>query len=191
MKVVVGLGNPGPKYDGTRHNVGVRVLTELSRRHAASQPKLKFESEIAEANFAGDKLLLVAPQTYMNASGRSVRRIVDFFDQSFENLIVVCDDLNLPASRLRIRPSGSAGGQKGLLDIINRLGSETFPRLRIGIGQPPARMEASAYVLARFRADETEAIEHAVMLAADGVEIWVRDGLEAAMNRVNAPPDEQ
>jgi PTH1 family peptidyl-tRNA hydrolase len=187
MKVVVGLGNPGPKYQGTRHNIGVQVLAELSRRHAASQPKIKFDAEIAETTFAGEKLLLVAPQTFMNASGRAVRRIVDFFDQSFENLLIVCDDLNLPTSRLRIRPSGSAGGQKGLLDIINRLGSEAFPRLRIGIGQPPARLDASAYVLARFRADEIEGIEHAVMLAADGVEIWVRDGVEAAMNRVNTP----
>ena len=187
MKVVVGLGNPGLKYAGSRHNVGFEVVAELARRHGASKPKLKYEAELAEAALGSEKVLLVAPQTYMNLSGRSVQPLVDFYQLPLDDLLVVCDDFNLDLGRLRLRPGGSAGGQKGLADIILRLGTEEFPRLRIGIGRPPGRMDSADYVLGRFRKDERQEIEHAVLAAADGVEIWTRDGLAAAMNRVNAP----
>jgi peptidyl-tRNA hydrolase, PTH1 family len=187
MKAVIGLGNPGPNYSGTRHNVGFEVLAELARRQGATRPAVKFEAEILELMLGGGKLLLVAPQTYMNNSGRSVRKLVDFYQLTPEDLLVVCDDLNLDAGRLRMRPSGSAGGQKGLDDIIRRLGTQDFCRLRIGIGRPPGRMQATDYVLQRFREDERELMKVAVALAADGVEIWCQQGVEAAMNRVNAP----
>ena len=190
MKVVVGLGNPGREYEHTRHNVGFQVTAELARRHGASRPRLRFDAEIAEVSLGTQKLLLVRPQTFMNASGRSVRQLVDFYQLPLSDLLVVCDDLNLDVARLRLRPSGSAGGQKGLVDIIRHLGTEEFSRLRLGIGRPPGKMRGTDYVLARFPAEEAKDIEHAVLEAADGAEIWAERGLDAAMNRVNAPSDE-
>jgi PTH1 family peptidyl-tRNA hydrolase len=187
MKAVVGLGNPGSKYLRTRHNIGFEVLAELARRHAGTQPKLKFDAELVEVTIAAEKTLLVAPQTYMNASGRAVRRLVDFYELPLSDLLVVCDDINLDVGRLRWRRSGSAGGQKGLNDIINHLGTQEIARLRIGIGRPPGQMDAADYVLSRFGSAEKEDIEHAIVLAADGVELWIAEGIEAAMNRYNAP----
>jgi peptidyl-tRNA hydrolase, PTH1 family len=186
MKVVVGLGNPGSRYAGTRHNVGFRVLGELARRWGADRPKIKYEAEIVEATFAGQKVLLVAPQTFMNLSGRTVQPLLAFYTLELADLLVVCDDLNLDTGRLRLRPSGSAGGQKGLADIIQRLGSEAFSRLRIGIGRPPGQMQATDYVLGKFRADEREPIEHAIVTAGDAVEVWIKEGIGAAMNQFNA-----
>ncbi|HUG92670.1 MAG TPA: aminoacyl-tRNA hydrolase [Planctomycetaceae bacterium] len=187
MKLVVGLGNPGAKYRGTRHNVGFDVLAEVARRLGGPAAALKFDAELADAFDGGEKVLLAAPQTYMNESGRAVRAICDFYQAATSDLLVVCDDINLDCGRLRMRPGGSDGGQKGLRDIINRLGTEEFARLRIGIGRPPGRMDAAAYVLSRFRTEEREVIDEAIQRAADGVEVWRRAGLEAAMNRVNAP----
>lgn len=187
MKVVVGLGNPGVKYQRTRHNVGFLVLGELARRHGAGGTKVKFEAEVAEAVLAGQSLLLVAPQTYMNASGRCVRKLVDFYELPSQDLLVICDDFHLELGRLRLRPSGSAGGQKGLQDIIGRLGTQEFARLRVGIGTPPPRIDPADYVLSRFRTEERDLVDEAVKRAADGAELWVTDGLQAAMNRVNAP----
>lgn len=187
MKAVVGLGNPGLKYQGTRHNVGFLVLGELARRHAPGKPRVKFEAEVVEAALGGETVLLVAPQTYMNLSGRSVRKLADFYSLPPDDLLVVCDDMNLDTGRLRLRASGSAGGQKGLQNIIDQLGTQAFARLRIGIGRPPERMDPADYVLSRFRPNEREPIEQAIVLAADGVERWVGDGTDAAMNLVNAP----
>lgn len=190
MKIVVGLGNPGAKYRGTRHNVGFEVLAELAKRHGGSASTSKHDAELAEVFLGGEKVLLVAPQTYMNLSGKSVWPLVDFYKLPLEDLLVVCDDLNLDVGRLRLRASGSAGGQKGLQNIIQVLGSEEFARLRIGIGRPPGRMDSADYVLARFLSEERETIEHAILDAADGVEIWVNDGCERAMNKVNPSPKE-
>ena len=191
MKAVVGLGNPGPEYAGTRHNVGFGVLAELARRQGATQPKLKFEAEVLEVMLGSEKLLLVAPQTYMNNSGRSVRKLIDFYRFPLDDLLVVCDDLNLDSGRLRIRKAGSAGGQKGLGDMIARLGTQEFSRLRIGIGRPPGRMNAADYVLRRFRGEDRELIETAISFAADAVEMWCAQGVETAMNRFNAPTTTQ
>jgi PTH1 family peptidyl-tRNA hydrolase len=191
MKIVVGLGNPGAKYRGTRHNVGFETLAELAKRHSGSVPTLKHEAELVETYLGGEKVLLVAPQTYMNLSGKSVWPLVDFYKLPLEDLLVVCDDLNLDVGRLRLRASGSAGGQKGLQNIIQVLGSEEFPRLRIGIGRPPGRMDASDYVLARFLSEERETIDHAILAAADGVELWVKEGCDKAMSKVNAAPKDE
>lgn len=190
MKVIVGLGNPGSRYQNTRHNVGYQVVSELARRHGAPKPQKKYEAEIAEIFAADEKILLVAPQTFMNESGRSVGKLVDFYQLPLEHLIVVCDDLNLPTGQLRMRKFGSAGGQKGLMHILKVLGTEEIPRLRIGIGRPPGRMDASDYVLGRFRKDDQEAIQYALVSAADGLERWAEQGIDSAMNSVNAPPAE-
>ena len=185
MKVLVGLGNPGKKYEGTRHNVGWQVIGEMAVRHGAARPKVKFDAEIAEISVAGQKLVLVAPQTYMNASGRSVRQLVDFYQIAPSDVLVVCDDINLPLGKLRMRRSGSSGGQKGLENVIQQLGTPDVPRLRIGVGQPPNGRDAADYVLDRFGKAEMKEIEVAVCTAADAVEAWVSDGVEKAMNRFN------
>lgn len=187
MKAIVGLGNPGAKYEGTRHNVGFDVLFELTRRWKPDRPRVKFEAEVAEALIGSEKVLLVWPQTFMNLSGRSVGQLTRFHQVHPEDVLVVCDDLNLKLGQLRLRGSGSAGGQKGLLNIIQVLGTEVVPRLRVGIDRPPAGHDSAQYVLARFRKEELDLMDAAVRKAADGAETWLASGLEAAMNQVNAP----
>ena len=185
MKLVVGLGNPGRRYDGTRHNVGYAVLAELARRFGLGRPKVKFQGEVLDADLDGEKALLLSPTTYMNRSGASVQAACDFYKLPLEDLLVICDDLNLPQGKLRIRAGGSAGGQKGLADIIRRLGNEEFPRLRVGIGAPPEGWDAVDYVLAKFRAEEAAEAEKAVKRAADAVAVWARQGIQSCMNQYN------
>lgn len=185
MKLVVGLGNPGRKYQETRHNVGFAVLAELAEKYATSRPKSKFQGEVVEADIEGQKALLLSPVTYMNRSGASVQAARDFYKLANEDLLVVCDDLNLPLAKLRFRTKGSSGGQKGLADVVAKLGSEEFPRLRIGIGSPPEGWDATGYVLGKFAAEEKPEIEQAVRQAVDAVVAWAREGIEYCMNRYN------
>lgn len=188
MKFIVGLGNPGDRYERTRHNVGYDVIDELVRRHLLGPSRLKFEAETWELEFAGKKLWLLKPLTYMNNSGRSVRQCLEFFQRPASDLLVISDDLNLPLGQLRLRASGSDGGHKGLRDIIQQLGTDTFARLRLGIGRPPGQMDSADFVLSRFAKSEQPDVNHAIVCAADGVELWVRSGIVEAMNRVNVPP---
>lgn len=185
MKVVVGLGNPGRKYAGTRHNVGFDVLNVLAERHAGERWRSRFEAETSEIQLGTERVLLVAPQTYMNLSGRSVRSVVDFFKIPLADLLVISDDLNLDVGRLRLRPSGSAGGQKGLQNIIDRLGTTEFPRLRIGIGRPREGMDTVNYVLQTFAKSERPVVDQAIDRAEMAVESWVNEGIEAAMTKFN------
>jgi PTH1 family peptidyl-tRNA hydrolase len=185
MKLIVGLGNPGRKYQGSRHNVGFAVLAEVARRFATGRPKSKFHGEVVEADIGGEKVLLLGPETYMNHSGTSVRAACDFYKLSQEELLVVCDDLNLPLAKLRFRAKGSSGGQKGLADVIAHLGTEEFSRLRIGIGAPPEGWEATDYVLGRFAPEEKPDIEEAVLRATDAVAVWAREGIQHCMNQYN------
>ena len=170
MKLIVGLGNPGRRYEGTRHNIGFCVLAELARRSGAGRAANRFLGEVVEAESGGEKLLLVGPLTYMNESGSSVLAARDFYKLPNEELLVVCDDLSLPLGKLRFRARGSSGGQKGLADIVRRLGTEEFARLRIGIGSPPDGWDPADYVLARFAAAERPVIDEAVATAAEAVE---------------------
>lgn len=186
MRLIVGLGNPGTRYAGTRHNIGFDVVRELAERNDSPRPTLKFDAELVELIIGTEKVLLLAPQTYMNESGRSVRQCVDFYQIEPEQIAVVCDDKDLDVGRLRWRRKGSAGGQKGLGDILNRLGTTDIPRLRIGIGHPPQGWNTADYVLSRFRSDELEEVKRATLIAADSLEDWVRDGVEACMNKYNA-----
>ena len=188
MKVIVGLGNPGDRYVRTRHNVGYDVIDELVRRHLLSKPRLKFEAETWEFDLGSERHWLLKPLTFMNNSGRSVRQCVDFFQLPVSDLLVIGDDLNLPLGQLRLRATGSDGGQKGLRDIRQQLGTEAFARLRIGIGRPPGQMDSSDYVLSKFAKSEVDAVEHAVVTAADGVELWSQSGIAEAMNRINVSP---
>jgi peptidyl-tRNA hydrolase, PTH1 family len=186
MKIVIGLGNPGRKYEGTRHNVGFVVIEELARRHSASAAKSSFQAAVAEASIAGEKVLLVRPQTFMNLSGTTAVEIRDFYKLSEADLLVVCDDFALPLGRLRIRPQGSGGGQKGLADIIRRLGTDNVPRLRIGVGPLPEGWDAAGFVLGKFGKGDLPEIELAAVRAADATQIWIREGIGVAMNKYNA-----
>jgi PTH1 family peptidyl-tRNA hydrolase len=185
MKLVVGLGNPGRKYEGTRHNVGFRVAAELAAKYGTSNPKRAFQGELVEALIGGEKILLLCPHTLMNLSGQSVLEARDFYKIPHENLLIVADDLNLPLGKLRFRQSGSSGGQNGLKDIIRRLGGDDIPRLRIGIGSPPAGRNAADYVLGKFTKDEVPEIDVAIGHAADAVALWAREGLQTAANKYN------
>lgn len=185
MQVVVGLGNPGRKYSGTRHNVGFQVVGELARRHGAASPRTKFEAEITEIQLGPERVVLVAPQTFMNVSGRSVRSLVDFYQLELSNLLVVCDDIALPLGRIRLRKSGSSGGQKGLENILQQLGTQEVARLRIGVDAPPPQMDAADYVLGKFSKAEREIADCTISRAADAVEAWAIDGMTSAMNRFN------
>jgi PTH1 family peptidyl-tRNA hydrolase len=186
MKIVIGLGNPGRKYQGTRHNVGFVVIEELSRRHAAGPVKNSFQAQIAEAALAGQKVLLVCPQTFMNLSGTTAVQLRDFYKIDNSELLVVCDDFALPLGRLRLRTQGSGGGQKGLADIIRRLGAESVPRLRIGVGPLPEGWDGADFVLGKFAKSELAEIDVAIARAADAVEHWTSEGIAAAMNKYNA-----
>ena len=187
MKLVIGLGNPGLQYDRTRHNVGFDVVRELSRRFQAERPQTKYQADYQDIIVHSEKVLLITPLTYMNRSGESVWQFVKFYQPEPSDIVVICDDMNLPTGRLRWRPSGSSGGQNGLNDIIQRLGHSDFPRLRVGIGRPPGKMETTSWVLGKFRPEEAEEIELAVQRAADSVEHWVSAGIELTMTEYNRP----
>lgn len=189
MRLVIGLGNPGSKYVGTRHNVGFDVVRELARRFNAGPAQKKYSADVQDVWIHGEKVLLITPLTFMNLSGQSVHQFVDFYQPDPTEVVVICDDMNLPSGRIRWRPSGSAGGQNGLSDIIQRLGHQEIPRLRVGIGRPPGKMEATAWVLGRFRETEMEAVDYSIVRSADSIEKWCSEGIETTMNQFNRTPD--
>ena len=185
MKLVVGLGNPGRKYEGTRHNIGFVVLDQLAAKRGLSGSKNAFQGKCQEANFDGIKALLLWPETFMNLSGGSVLAARDFYKLDNQDVLIVCDDFNLPLAKLRFRPSGSSGGQKGLADIVRRLGTEEVSRLRIGVGAPPPQFDPADYVLGKFRKEEQTEMQIAAVRAADAVVDWAKDGIAVCMNRYN------
>ena len=188
MKLIVGLGNPGAKYHGTRHNVGFEVLATLAQRFGVGKPRSKFKAEVAETRIGNQKVILLSPLTYMNLSGQSVKAAIDFYKCETEDLLVIRDDLNLELARLRIRTSGSAGGQNGLKDIIQRLGHQDFCRLRIGIGKVPPGWDTADFVLGKFSPEDAADLAVGIVRAADAVETWISDGPQVAMNRFNGDP---
>ena len=189
MKLIVGLGNPGPRYDKTRHNIGFEILVAFADRHFFPAAKSRFDGLVTDHSINGEKVVLLAPQTYMNASGKSVRQCVDFYKIDHDDVMVVVDDMNLDVGRMRIRASGSAGGQKGLADTIRHLGTDKISRLRVGVGRPPGRMAASDYVLQRFSDADRQLVDVCIQEGADGLEHWVKDGIEKAMNLLNPSKD--
>ncbi|HEV3435968.1 MAG TPA: aminoacyl-tRNA hydrolase [Gemmata sp.] len=185
MKIIVGLGNPGTKYTGTRHNIGFEVIDYLAGR---SPFREKFEASVAEMKEGEETILLVKPLTFMNLSGRAVRAILDFYKLPVEQVLIVCDDFNLPLGKLRVRTKGSHGGQNGLRNIQEQLGTDAYARLRIGVGQPTPG-DAVDFVLSKFKPGERAATEEAIANAAQAVLVWVRQGVEACMNRFNGSED--
>jgi PTH1 family peptidyl-tRNA hydrolase len=188
LKAIIGLGNPGPEYTATRHNVGFDVVDEVARRWNV---RLKSWKSIADLAIVRDRgVLLAAPRTFMNASGEAVGRIAAFHKIDPADVLVVLDEVQLPVGRLRIRPFGSAGGHNGLKSIIQHVG-ETFPRLRIGIGRGDPRWDLADHVLSTFGREEREVIDRAVSRAADAVETFVAEGVGATMNKFNAAGDDK
>jgi peptidyl-tRNA hydrolase, PTH1 family len=185
MKLVVGLGNPGRRYQETRHNLGYLILGEVARQCGETPPKACFHGEAVEASLGGHKSLLLSPTTFMNLSGVSVQEAKAFYKIPDEDLLVVCDDLSLPLGKLRFRARGSSGGHKGLEDIIQRLGTEDFARLRAGIDAVPEGWDGADYVLSKFRREEIPVIEQCVRLAPEAVAAWAREGIEFCMNQYN------
>jgi peptidyl-tRNA hydrolase, PTH1 family len=186
LKLVVGLGNPGTKYQGTRHNIGYELVDRLAQGGSSSTFSRKFEGLCAEIEIDYRRVMLLKPETFMNLSGRSVGQAVRFLKLPLTDVLAVCDDLSLPLGKLRLRPGGTDGGQKGLRDIINHLGSDQFSRLRIGIGDRE-QADAADFVLSRFRSTERPAIDDALILSSQAVAVWVTQGIDAAMNRFNGP----
>jgi PTH1 family peptidyl-tRNA hydrolase len=186
IKLVVGLGNPGSKYQGTRHNIGFDLVDRLARGGSESVFARKFDGLLGEVEIDFRRVLLLKPETFMNLSGRSVGAAVRFFKLPIGDILVVCDDLSLPLGKLRLRPGGSDGGQKGLRDISAHLGTDQFPRLRIGIGENQDT-DATDFVLTRFRLSERPIIDDSLILASQAVAVWVTQGIDAAMNRFNGP----
>jgi len=187
MKLVVGLGNPGRPYAGTRHNVGFDVLDALAGRH-----RLDWESAPANALLAkwrAASVLLAKPLTFMNLSGPAIGDLLRFFKIDLPDLFVVVDDVNLELGRLRARPSGSAGGHNGLKSIIAAFGNEDFARLRIGVGRGDGRRDLADHVLAKFDPEERTIVAEAVGRAADATELFVAEGIEPVMNRFNRKED--
>jgi len=186
MKLVIGLGNPGTKYVGTRHNIGFELVDQLTRGGSRAGFTRKFEGQVAEIEIDYRRVLLLKPETFMNLSGRSVGQAARFYKLEPQDILAVCDDLSLPVGKIRIRPGGSDGGQKGLRDIAAHLGTEAFPRLRIGIGDQ-GELDATDFVLSRFRNPERALIDDTLILATQAVAVWVTQGIDQAMNRFNGP----
>lgn len=186
LYVVVGLGNPGADYADHRHNVGFMTVHELAQRHHIAVTKRQNRALTGAGMIFGRAVLLAQPQTGMNASGRSVQQLRAGFDVPPERVLVIFDDLDLPLGRVRMRARGSAGGHHGLESIIGVTGTTDYPRIRVGIGRPASRDDVIDYVLAPFHRDEREAADGAVRRAADAVEQWLAEGIEAAMSAANA-----
>jgi PTH1 family peptidyl-tRNA hydrolase len=193
MKLIVGLGNPGVEYAGTRHNAGFAVIDLLARRHNISVIKRDFQAVFGDGYITGQRVILARPMTYMNLSGDAVAAIARFFKLEPSDIIIILDDIALPVGRVRLRMKGSAGGQNGLANILQRLGTQEVPRIRLGVGAArPGEMVG--HVLSRFPKEDLPLMEEAYVRAAEAVECAVQDSFENAMNRYNVsdkPPKDE
>lgn len=184
MYLVVGLGNPGDRYDKTRHNIGFDVIDMCEKKYNFSINRTKFKGVYGESNIDNEKVIFLKPQTYMNLSGESVRSIIDFYKIPVENIIVIYDDISLEVGRLRIKARGSAGGHNGIKNIIAHLGTDSFPRIKVGIGQPT--YDLVEFVTDRFSIEDREIVEKSFEAAVDAVAVIIREGINSAMNKFNS-----
>lgn len=185
MYIVVGLGNPGDKYARTRHNIGFVVIDMLAEKYGIKVNKIKHKAVIGEGMIAGEKVILVKPQTYMNASGESLLELYNWYKVDSSQIVLIYDDIDLDTGTLRIRPRGSAGTHNGMRSVIYHLQTEEFPRIRIGVGSPSAKWDLKDYVLSPFSSEELPLIEEACKMAVMGVELIISEGVAAAMNKCN------
>jgi PTH1 family peptidyl-tRNA hydrolase len=189
VKMIVGLGNPGPRYADTRHNIGFQCVALFAKRHNLALDKMQLKamtgSGFVSRGALRQRVLIAKPLTWMNLSGEAVAPLARYYNVAQENLIVVHDDLDLDSGRLRLRADGSSGGQNGIKSIIEKLGSQEFARVRVGIGRPPGRMDAAAWVLQDFSRDEESLFGPLRERVCDALETWLFDGIVAAMNKYN------
>ncbi len=183
--LIVGLGNPGREYSETRHNIGFMLIDRLLVRLDGRMRRMQSKALVASVTRNDTKIILAKPQTFMNLSGQAIQGLVRFYKIPLENLIIAHDDLDLPFGTLRIRPGGGAGGQKGIKSTIQHLGTQDFPRLRLGIGRPPGRMDAAAYVLQDFAKGDAQILSETLDRAADAAISFIDFGLDKAMNEFN------
>jgi peptidyl-tRNA hydrolase, PTH1 family len=188
--LIAGLGNPGREYRQTRHNIGFMLLDALAKSLSLSFTRVESKALVTRGDYSGRRLLLVKPQTYMNLSGQAIGALAQFYKVPQENLLVVYDDVDLPFGLLRLRAAGGAGGHKGMTSIIERLGSQDIPRLRVGIGRPPGRMEAADYVLQEFSKEESNELPAILDRGVEAIDTFVTQGIAAAMNHYNPAPGE-
>ena len=187
MYLIAGLGNPTREYEKTRHNVGFDTIDVLADRINTDVAERKFKGLYGKGMLGGEKVILLKPQTFMNLSGESVRAAADFYKIPTDHIIVIYDDISLDVGHLRIRTKGSAGGHNGIKNIIAHLGTQEFPRIKIGVGGKPPRMDLADYVLSRFPAEERKIMETAFRDAAEAAGVLIAEGPDAAMNRFNGP----
>lgn len=186
MFIIAGLGNPSREYDKTRHNAGFDTVDYLAEKHGISIREKKHKALVGKGVIAGEKVILIKPQTFMNLSGESIRAALDFYKaDEREELIVIYDDISLPPGQLRIRKKGSAGGHNGIKNIIAHLGHDTFMRIKVGVGEKPQGYDLADYVLGRFSKEERAVMEEAFREAADAIEVMITEGPDAAMNLYN------
>lgn len=186
MYIVAGLGNPGKKYENTRHNIGFMVIDEAARKYDIRFTEKKHKAVIGKGLIGGEKVILVKPQTFMNLSGESIREIIDYYRvEEKTELIIVSDDISLDVGAVRIRKKGSAGGHNGLKNIILHLGHDEFQRIRIGVGNKPAEYDLVDYVLGHFDKEEQELLAESISEAAEAIEVMIKDGPDIAMNQFN------
>ncbi len=191
LYLVTGLGNPGRQYSENRHNVGFMLVSRLADRLGVSFSRLESKALVTKAVYRDYRLVLAKPQTYMNLSGQAVSALQRFYKIPLENLLVAYDDVDLPLGTIRLRPGGSSGGQKGMGSIIDHMGTQEFPRLRIGIGRPPGRMDAAAYVLQDFSRGEIEILDEVLERGVEAVLTFITEGLTIAMNQYNGTVEEE
>ncbi|WP_078393327.1 aminoacyl-tRNA hydrolase [Shouchella patagoniensis] len=185
MKLVVGLGNPGKKYERTRHNIGFDIIEHCSEALNISLDKQKFKGIYGEQTINGEKVILLKPLTYMNLSGESVRPLMDYFKINLEDLVVIYDDLDLPTGKIRLRQKGSAGGHNGIKSLISHLGTQEFNRIRVGVGRPLNGEPVVNYVLSGYRKEELENVEEAIKKTSDAVRAWLEKPFLEVMNDFN------
>ena len=185
MKIIVGLGNYGSEYAGTKHNVGFEAIDVLSERHGIDVTGFERHALVGKGRIGAERVILVKPQTYMNLSGVAIRAMVDYYDCGIEDIIVISDDTALEPGRIRVRPKGSAGGHNGLKNIINELGTEEFVRVRIGVGAKPPEWDMIDWVLGRFTAETRPAADEGIARACDAVEHLLVKSVESVMNDYN------
>jgi PTH1 family peptidyl-tRNA hydrolase len=186
--LIVGLGNPDREYHGNRHNIGFMVLDSLAARLDTSFSRMKMNALMTAVRYQGERLILIKPQTFMNLSGQAVSSFLRFYKLPLENLLVVYDDVDLPFETIRLKSNGGDAGQKGVRSIIQQLGTQDFPRLRIGIGRPPGRMSVSSYVLQDFSTSEKELLPLVLNQASSAVLHFIQNGLDSAMTLYNQQP---
>ena len=183
MFLIVGLGNPGSQYEDTRHNIGFKVVDNIAKEYNIEVNRQKFKGICGEGFINGEKVILLKPTTYMNLSGESIREVVDFYKLSNEDVLVIYDDISLDVGRLRIRDKGSAGGHNGIKSIITHLGTDVFPRIKVGVGQP--NVDLVNYVLGKFTKEEMEVLSESIEASTKATKEIISDDIKTAMNKFN------